>query len=162
MDKESGGLSYYVSGGKGVQTTSDKGPNGEKVFNDGILTSGVLANGEPNTNVISQAFYYWNTYNWGGPQYSSSRYELYVVKNSYIKMRELTLGYNLPQSMITKLGFSKLNLSVFGRNLFYFYRTIKDIDAEQLTSGSRWTQTVNNAGTNPSSRTMGVMIRASF
>jgi TonB-linked SusC/RagA family outer membrane protein len=162
MDKESGGLSYYVSGGKGVQTTSDKGPNGEKVFNDGILTPGVLANGEPNTNVISQAFYYWNTYNWGGPQYSSSRYELYVVKNSYIKMRELTLGYNLPQSMITKLGFSKLNLSVFGRNLFYFYRTIKDIDAEQLTSGSRWTQTVNNAGTNPSSRTMGVMIRASF
>ncbi len=162
MDKESGGLSYYVSGGKGVQTTSDKGPNGEKVFNDGMLIPGVLANGEPNTNVISQAFYYWNTYNWGGPQYSSSRYELYVVKNSYIKMRELTLGYNLPKSMISKLGFSKLNLSVFGRNLFYFYRTIKDIDAEQLTSGSRWTQTVNNAGTNPSSRTMGVMIRASF
>jgi hypothetical protein len=77
-------------------------------------------------------------------------------------MRELTLGYNLPQSLISKLGFSKLNLSVYGRNLFYFYRTIKDIDAEQLTSGSRWTQTVNNAGTNPSSRTMGVMIRASF
>ncbi|HOY18616.1 MAG TPA: SusC/RagA family TonB-linked outer membrane protein [Haliscomenobacter sp.] len=162
MDKESGGLSYYVSGGKGVQTTSDKGPNGEQVFNDGMLLPGVLANGEPNSNVISQAFYYWNVYNWGGPQYSSSRYELYIVKNSYIKMRELTLGYNLPQSMISKLGFSKLNLSVFGRNLFYFYRTIKDIDAEQLTSGSRWTQTVNNAGTNPSSRTMGVMIRASF
>ena len=162
MDKESGGLSYYVSGGKGVQTTSDKGPNGEQVFNDGMLLPGVLANGEPNSNVISQAFYYWNVYNWGGPQYSSSRYELYIVKNSYIKMRELTLGYNLPKSMISKLGFSKLNLSVFGRNLFYFYRTIKDIDAEQLTSGSRWTQTVNNAGTNPSSRTMGVMIRASF
>jgi iron complex outermembrane recepter protein len=162
MDKESGGLSYYVSNGKGVQTTGDKGPNGEQVFNDGMLIPGVLANGEPNTNVISQAFYYWNVYNWGGPQYSSSRYELYVVKNSYIKMRELTLGYNLPKSVISKLGFSKLNLSVFGRNLFYFYRTIKDIDAEQLTSGSRWTQTVNNAGTNPSSRTMGVMIRASF
>lgn len=162
MDAASGGLGYYVSGGKGIQTTADKGPNGEQVFHDGMLLPGVLANGEPNTNVISQAYYYWNVYNWGGPQYSSSRYELYIVKNSYIKMRELTLGYNLPQSVIGKMGFSKLNLSVFGRNLFYFYRTIKDIDAEQLTAGSRWTQTVNNAGTNPSSRTMGVMIRASF
>jgi len=162
MDAASGGLSYYVSGGKGIQTTGSQGPNGEKVFNDGMLLPGVLANGEPNTNVISQAYYYWNVYNWGGPQYSSSRYELYIVKNSYIKMRELTLGYNLPQSVISKMGFSRLNLSVFGRNLFYFYRTIKDIDAEQLTAGSRWTQTVNNAGTNPSSRTMGVMIRASF
>jgi hypothetical protein len=162
MDKESGGLSYYVSGGKGIQTNADKGPNGEQVFNDGILLPGVLANGEPNTNVISQAYYYWLTYNWGGPQYGSSRYELYVVKNSYVKLREITLGYNIPPNVISKMGFKSLNLSVFGRNLFYFYRTIKDIDAEQLTSGSRWTQTVNNAGTNPSSRTMGVMIRASF
>lgn len=162
MDKESGGLSYYLSGGKGVQTTADKGPNGEQVFNDGMLIPGVLANGEPNTNVISQAYYYWLTYNWGGPQYGSARYELFIKENSYVKLREATLGYNLPENLIKKLGFSKLNLSVFGRNLFYFYRTIKDIDAEQLTAGSRWTQTVNNAGTNPSSRTMGVMIRASF
>jgi iron complex outermembrane recepter protein len=46
--------------------------------------------------------------------------------------------------------------------LFYLYRTIKDMDAEQLTAGSRWTQTVSNAGTNPSSRTVGLMVRASF
>lgn len=162
MDKESGGLSYYVKDGKGIQTTADKGPNGETVYNDGMLIQGVTAEGQPNTNVISQAFYYWNTYNWGGPQYGSSRYELYIVKNSYVKLREVSLGYNIPAKMIQKAGFKNLNISVFGRNLMYFYRTIKDIDAEQLTAGSRWTQTVSNAGTNPSSRTLGIMVRASF
>jgi iron complex outermembrane recepter protein len=162
MDKESGGLSYYVSGGKGVQTTADKGPNGEQVFHDGMLLPGVTVEGAPNTNVVSQAYYYWLTYNWGGPQYGSARYENYIVKNSYVKLREVSLSYRVPQNIGKKLGMRNLQVSVFGRNLLYFYRTIKDIDAEQLTAGSRWDQTVTNAGTNPSSRSMGVMLRASF
>lgn len=163
MDTESGGLSYYLdSKGNGVQTTGTQGPNGEKVFHDGILQEGVTVEGQPNTNVISQAFYYWNAYNWGGPQYGSARYELYIVKNSYVKLREVSLGYNIPTKALSKIKMRNLNVSVYGRNLLYFYRTIKDMDAEQLTAGSRWTQTVSNAGTNPSSRTMGVMLRASF
>ncbi|MBL7700513.1 MAG: SusC/RagA family TonB-linked outer membrane protein [Chitinophagaceae bacterium] len=163
MDAESGGLRYYVDGsGKGVQTSGDQGPNGEKVFNDGMLIPGVTQDGNPNTNVISQAFYYWNVYNWGGPQYSYSRYELYVQKNSYVKMRELALNYNLPTKLAAKIGAKRLQLSVFGRNLFYIYRTIKDMDAEQTTAGSRWFQNVNNAGTNPSTRSYGVMLRTSF
>jgi iron complex outermembrane recepter protein len=162
MDTESGGLSYYVSSGKGIQTTAAQGPNGEKVHNDGILLSGVNVEGVPNTNVISQAYYYWQSYNWGGPQYGSSRYENYIVKNSYVKLREVSLGYKIPARMVKKVGVKNLHVSVFGRNLLYFYRTIKDMDAEQLTAGSRWEQTVTNAGTNPSSRSAGVMVRASF
>jgi iron complex outermembrane receptor protein len=163
MDADHGGQKYYVdANGKGVLTSSDQGPNGEKVFNDGMLMKGVTQDGQANTNVISQAFYYWNTYNWGGPQYSYSRYELYVQKNSYVKMRELALSYTLPSKIASKVGSKRLQLSVFGRNLFYLYRTLKDMDAEQTVAGSRWWQTVNNAGTNPSTRTYGVMLRTSF
>lgn len=163
MDKESGGLSYYRNAdGKGVQTNAAAGPNGEKVYNDGMLIDGVTVNGQKNTNVVSQSYYYWNTYNWGGPQYSVSRYDLYIVKNSYIKMREMSLSYALPISLAKKIGAKRLQLSVFGRNLFYIYRTIKDMDAEQLTAGSRWAQTVSNGGTNPSTRSYGVMIRSNF
>jgi hypothetical protein len=161
-DKERGGLSYYRQGGRGIQTTASQGPNGEQVFNDGMLIEGVLANGEQNTNVISQAFYYWNTYNWGGPQYSSSRYSLYVNEATYVKLRELSLSYNVPSRIASKIGASRLQLSVFGRNLFFFYRTIKDIDPEVLTAGSRWSQQVNNAGTNPATRSVGFMLRSSF
>ncbi|TDE45976.1 SusC/RagA family TonB-linked outer membrane protein [Flavobacterium rhamnosiphilum] len=162
MDKASGGLSYYMNGDQGVQTTAAAGPNGEVVYNDGMLMDAVNEDGSKNTNVISQAYYYFNTYNWGGPQYSSSRYELYVQKNSYIKLREVSLSYNLPSEVAKKLGATKLSVSAFGRNLLYFYRTIKDMDAEQTTAGSRWSQTLTNAGTNPSTRTLGLMIRASF
>jgi TonB-linked SusC/RagA family outer membrane protein len=163
MDEASGGLAYYVNAqGKGVQTTGTAGPNGEVVYHDGMLMQGVTGDGNPNTNVMSQAYYYWNTYNWGGPQYSSSRYELYVVKNSYIKMRELSLGYTLPAKWAKKISARNVTLSVFGRNLFYLYRTIKDMDAEQTTAGSQWQQQLTNAGTNPSTRSYGVMLRTSF
>jgi hypothetical protein len=77
-------------------------------------------------------------------------------------MRELALNYSLPANLAQKIGAKKLQVSVYGRNLFYLYRTLKDLDAEQTTAGSRWFQTVNNIGTNPSTKTVGVMLRASF
>jgi hypothetical protein len=165
MDKEHGGISYYYDAvaKKGVPTTGSTGPNGEPVYQDGILLDGVLADGSKNTNVASASNYFWTVYNWGGPQYSpNTRYELYVNKNSYIKFREVTLTYRMPASFAKKIGARSLQISAFGRNLFYLYRTIKNMDAEQTTAGSRWTQTLNNIGTNPSTRTFGVSLRAGF
>ncbi|TLV00286.1 SusC/RagA family TonB-linked outer membrane protein [Dyadobacter luticola] len=163
MDTEHGGLSYYVdAAGNGVQTTESAGPNGQPVYHDGMLMQGVTANGETNTNVVSQAVYYNATYNWGGPQYGNARYELYVQENTYFKMRELSLAYRLPATWGRKIGAQNVSLSVFGRNLFFLYRTIKDMDAEQTSVSSRWYENINNAGSNPSFRTMGVMLRASF
>ncbi|MDD5149208.1 MAG: SusC/RagA family TonB-linked outer membrane protein [Flavobacterium sp.] len=165
MDTEHGGLTYYNNGDHNVQlaTGATAGPGGEKVYHDGMLLPGVQVDGAPNDHVVSQADYYWTVYNWGGPQYSpNTRYELYIKENSYVKLRELSLDYSFPKSILKKIGFTKFNLSVFGRNLFYVYRTIKDMDAEQTTAGSRWFQNVNNTGTNPSSRTYGLMLRASL
>jgi TonB-linked outer membrane protein, SusC/RagA family len=163
MDAEHGGMSYYLDeNGKGVAYSGTSGPNGEKIFHDGILLDGVLANGSPNENVITQVLYYAATYNWGGPQYSDSRYELYVQKNNYIKMRELSLGYRLPDHIAAKLRAKSLQLSAFGRNLFFVYRSVKDLDPEQMTAGSNWVNQVSNAGTSPATRTYGLMLRASF
>lgn len=162
MDTGHGGLSYYISNGKGVAHNGQTGPNGETVYHDGMLMEGVLSDGTPNDNIISQAVYYNSTYNWGGPQYSSSRYELYVQKNNYIKMRELSLGYQLPANIASKLKAKSLQISAFGRNLFFIYRTIKDLDPEQMTGGSNWINQVSNAGTSPATKTYGLMLRASF
>ncbi|HSF55971.1 MAG TPA: hypothetical protein VLA71_19605, partial [Algoriphagus sp.] len=163
-NEASGGLAYYLKDGKGVQVphTTAAGPNGEAVYHDGMLMDGVTADGQANSNVISQALYYWNTYNWGGPQYGQSRYELYIQDNTYLKMRELSLGYTLPAHISRKVGASNLNISMYGRNLFFLYRNIKDLDPEVLTGGSRWTQTLTSAGTNPATRTIGFMLRAKF
>ncbi|PPK87759.1 TonB-linked SusC/RagA family outer membrane protein [Neolewinella xylanilytica] len=163
MDAESGGLRYYQNeDGQGVQTTANEGPNGELVFNDGILLEGVNINGEPNTNVVSQARYYNGTYNWGGPQYGNSRYELYINENNWVKVRELALGFNLPTTWLSGVGMQNANISVYGRNIFFIYRSIKDLDPEQTTAGSRWYQNINNAGNNPSFRSFGVQFKTSF
>lgn len=163
MNTERGGLSYYINEDeKGVETSSPEGPNGEPVYNDGMLMDGVTADGNPNTNVISQAQYYNATYNWGGPQYSQARYELFIKENTYLKLRELSFGYQIPSAFAQRLGASSINVSAFGRNLFFFYRNIKDLDPEVLTGGSRWAQTLTNAGTNPATRSVGLMLRASF
>ncbi|HLT88465.1 MAG TPA: SusC/RagA family TonB-linked outer membrane protein [Sphingobacterium sp.] len=163
MDAEHGGLSYYVDAdGKGVAHNGTTGPNGEKMYHDGMLMEGVLANGDQNTNIISQATYFVQTYNWGGPQYSNSRYELYVQKNNYIKLRELSFGYRLPASVTSKLRAKNVQISAFGRNLFFLYRSLKDLDPEQMTGGSNWINNVSNAGTSPATRTFGLMLRASF
>ncbi|HLO79776.1 MAG TPA: hypothetical protein VK166_02390, partial [Chitinophagaceae bacterium] len=164
MDKAHGGLSYYVDGtGKKIQTSGTAGPNGEKVYNDGMLLPGVKADGTASDYMTTSSNYWWTVYNWGGPQYSpNTRYELYIQKNSYIKMRELAIGYNLPHDIAKKIGAKNVNFSVFGRNLFYFYRTLKQIDAEQTAAGARWFQSLTNVGTNPSTRTVGVMLRTTF
>lgn len=163
MDASRGGVSYYKdANGRGIETNAASGPNGETVYHDGMKLGGVFADGTPNTYVTSQFYYYFEGYNWGGPQYSNSQYFRYIVKNSYWKMREISLSYTLPQSISRKIKANKLQLSVFGRNLFYLYRTIKDMDAEQLTSGLNWNQSLTNAGTQPATRTFGVSLRANF
>lgn len=163
-DTESGGLSYYVDAtGVNRLTNGAAGPNGELVYHDGRILEGVKADGTPNDYVASSSYYYFVTYNWGGPQYSpNTRYELFVKENSYIKMRELVLRYALPQSLVRKIGLSNMEISAFGRNLFFIYKTIDHMDPEQATAGSRWFQTVNNVGTNPSTRTFGGSLRFSF
>ena len=164
MDAEHGGLSYYEdTNGNRIQSNSGQGPNGEVVYDNGILLDGVTIDGAPNEYLTNNPEYYNSVYNWGGPQYSpNTRYELYIQENSYVKMRELSFSYYLPTKALNQIGLTKLQFSVFGRNLFYLYRTIKDMDAEQTTAGSRWDQNVNNVGTNPSTRTFGLMIRASL
>jgi iron complex outermembrane recepter protein len=163
MDAAHGGVAYYKDAqGRGIETTAATGPGGETVYHDGIKMGGVFPDGTPNTYVTSQFFYYWDQYNWGGPQYSNSEYFKYILKNTYWKMREISLSYTLPQSISSKIRANKLQVSVFGRNLFYLYRTIKDMDAEQLTAGLSWSSSLNNAGTQPSTRTFGVSLRAGF
>lgn len=162
---ERGGLTYYKdANGQGVQVpnSATSGPGGQTLYRDGMLMEGVTADGKVNTNVISQAGYYNMTYNWGGPQYSSSRYELYIQENNYIKMREVSLTYSLPIAWASKIGASRLSFSAYGRNLFFIYRSIKDMDPEATTAGSKWSQNITNAGTNPATRSIGCMLRASF
>ncbi|AYN66396.1 SusC/RagA family TonB-linked outer membrane protein [Euzebyella marina] len=166
-DSARGGLSYYPSqDGDNVQliqTNAAQGPAGERVYNDGIILDGVKADGTPNDIVVSNPEYFWTVYNWGGPAYSpNTRYDLFVRENNYLKMREISIGYSIPKEVVEKTGLSSINLSVFGRNLFYLYRSIKEVDGEGVTVGTDWQENWYNGANGWTSKTVGLQLRARF
>ena len=167
-DTEQGGLYYYYPGNNnasGVPVQVDPslgaGPNGETVYHDGVILPGVVAStGEKNTRIIPAGYYYNQTYNWG-TQPEQLTYRHSVFDNSYVKLRELTIGYQFPEKLISKLGMTRLSVSVFGRNLFYFYKALKNYDAESSV-GTSWASQAVVGGSTTATRNFGVSLRASF
>jgi iron complex outermembrane recepter protein len=174
-DAEHGGVAYYVDGsGTKVATTSTAGPDGETVYHDGMILDGVkeikdesgTVTGYAENDVIVDApTYYLDALTWGAnPAWGSgmSRYDLSIYDNSYIKFRELSLGYNLPKTLISKIGLSNLQVSLVGRNLFFIYKNLPNMDSEVLL-GSNWiNQGIDTGTSTASSRSFGITFRASF
>ncbi|WP_114750987.1 SusC/RagA family TonB-linked outer membrane protein [Pleomorphovibrio marinus] len=77
-----------------------------------------VSTGEPNTTQIS-AEQYWNHV---VPAQDQSVGEEFLNSSTFVKMRELRLGYNFPRAFTERLGVNQLNLSFVGQNLFYFVR----------------------------------------
>ncbi len=93
----------------------------------GILVDGVRqSDGQPNTNRVCPQNYW-------GDQYGNHESAIYDA--SYVKLREMKLGYRLPSSLISKLGFSSASIAVVGRNLALWTDT-PNIDPETAFDAS--------------------------
>jgi TonB-linked SusC/RagA family outer membrane protein len=73
--------------------------------------------------------------------------EYWMVDRSFAKLREVTLGYTLPASMLGKNKLIKsASISLVGRNLLYFAKR-KDLDLDQFASGYNASdRTLGNGG----------------
>jgi hypothetical protein len=98
----------------------------ENDWNDpGIVERGVLPDGSVNgdgqndVTVTSEGYFHG----------LSSNREMAILDASYIKLREVRLGYTLPSSLMRRLGFSGGDISIIGRNLALWSRA-EDIDPE--------------------------------
>jgi TonB-linked SusC/RagA family outer membrane protein len=60
----------------------------------------------------------------------------FVYDASFVKLRELSLGYSLPSSFISKTPFTKISVSVVGRNLAILYKKVPHLDPEAAVTGS--------------------------
>jgi hypothetical protein len=60
--------------------------------------------------------------------------EYYMISRSFAKLREASIGYSLPSSMLNGSFIKKATFSIVGRNLLYFAAR-KDIDLDQYASG---------------------------
>ncbi len=64
----------------------------------------------------------------------SSRSTRFLFKNDYVRLKSLTLGYNLPSNLLNKIGLSKLRLFVQADN-FFTWQSHKGIEPEQAFNG---------------------------
>jgi hypothetical protein len=87
----------------------------------GIIVDGILPDGSRNTSVAVCPEDYF------GRNYGIN--EASIDDASYIKLREVRVGYELPDAWVDRVGFRGGNLSLIGRNLFLWSR-IENIDPE--------------------------------
>jgi len=159
-DEASGGVTYTDANG----VTQHDGIIPDGVLNDGLKANGVDLGGMTYADAVKQGLlkpipayaYYENLSQW-----SSGIREYSVFENSWVALREVTVGYNVPGKYLSKLKINTLSLNLTGRNIAYLYKTAKDgINPESIFS--------NRAGAFaeyggwPLVRSLGFNIRASF
>jgi len=86
-----------------------------------------------------------------------------VIDKSFVKLREVTLGYKLSTKMLTKLPFNELSFTLVGRNLLLFTpESNQYIDPETSTFGTDLAGQFGEFSANPSTKSIGFNIKASF
>lgn len=133
-----------------------RNPDGTYAANSGgIIQPGVFANGQPNNVRVS------NT-NFGLFGYSRQPNAAFVYDASFVKLREVALGFSFPKALMTRLGFVKgADLSIVGRNLWIIHKNLPDADPEEgLSSGNLGLG--YQSGAYPTTRTVGANLRLSF
>jgi TonB-linked SusC/RagA family outer membrane protein len=118
---------------------------------DGIIFQGVFEDGTPNTVILPAEVYYHASY---------SVNEAYIYDASYVKLREIKLGYTFDKRLLKKAGLEGLNLSFVVRNAAFLYRKANDIDPEAAfnTSNVQGVETL----TLPTTRALGFNIQLKF
>lgn len=116
----------------------------------GVVLDGVTADGKPNTKrVVIDA---------NSPAIPRAGFS---YDASYVKLRELTLSYALPQSIFTNIKAIKgASLSLIGRNLWIIHKNLPYSDPEENLSAGN-IQGVQS-GAYPTTRSIGFNIKLNF
>lgn len=124
-ERDGNGLPYYDA-------------NGDFVGNYGVVLPGYCINtqtGEAyqNEHVVHYLYKYMPNFGGWGNYLTTPG----IVNNTWVKMRELSLTYELPQRFLEKQNFFKqASISLVGRDLFYFFKTLPDNINPEGTQGS--------------------------
>jgi TonB-linked SusC/RagA family outer membrane protein len=85
----------------------------------------------------------------------------FVYDASFVRLREVSLGYSVPARMIERTPFTTVSLNLIGRNLFLLHRKVPHIDPESATGGSGNIQGYEGGGL-PSVRSYGLSVNLGF
>ena len=164
IDFKSGGDIYSGTNVRMTQAGFHKqtlmGREGEAPLTvNGVIQDGTDANGAPIYKPFSkqltpgEANNYWN-------RLGDRAAEKFVYDASFVKLRQITLGYNLPKKILGKTPIQNLMLSFVARNLAIIHKNTDNIDPESSYTSSN-SQGLDYFGM-PATRTYGFNLRATF
>jgi len=148
-ERNGGGLPYTSPGG----VTS----------NSGVILPGVYPDGAENTKVVHYYFKYMQYGVWSsGPIGSSWIHSTAVFNDTWYKLREVSVNYDLPLSLVRKTkAFQAASISLVGRDLFYLYSSLPDHINPEGSNGAGNAQGIEFASL-PGVRSFGIQARLSF
>ena len=135
--EESGVLASSLKGRETAEAIADGG---------GMVVPGVNADGTPNTTKVTAQAYFNSLF---------QIHEPYVYDASFVKLREVKLGYTMPGTLSRKVGVSSLYLALVGRNL-WLHTKVPNIDPE--TAFDSGNAQGLEFGQFPSARSFGFMV----
>lgn len=129
-----------------------------------VATAGYVANGVVNTGTAENPVYVKNTKPVDPQAYWGSVFDNtpapFIYDASYVKLREVSLGYTIPKSVFNGAKINSIYISAFARNLLTFNKDLPNIDPESMyTSGNGQGF---EYGSLPSRRSYGFNIKVTF
>lgn len=115
-----------------------------------MVFPGVYEDGTPNTTEISASQYY-----------GSLLPEDFLYDASFIKLKELSLGYSFPSKLLKKTPLSSLNVSFVARNLCYLLKHTPGTSPEGGYDTTMFSQAIDYAAL-PYTRTFGLSVSLGF
>ncbi len=140
----------------GLSARTENRPE-EGLVNDGVYADN-LTGTWVSTGVVDTTHIDVETY-WGDLAYNDFSNSVYDA--TYVKLRQVTLTYEIPKSLVEKTPFSSMSLGVYGRNLWIIYSKLPYMDPEvnSLNSSNAYGIEANAI---PSSRSVGVNLKIVF
>ena len=156
-------LWYGYSGGLYADTVSP-----EWRTPTGTVLQGVYANGQTNTtqvggvNAAGNAVLNGNNYYSYQPEgYTNAPNSQFIYDASYVKLREASISYTLPKSILSSTFLEDVTLSLVGRNLWIIHKNLPYGDPEAGVGGGLRSRG-NSIGILPTTRDIGLNVNIKF
>ncbi len=152
IDGRFGSKLYTSANAYGTYYGLDKRTVENNVRQTGVTVTGVDQNGAPFSKVVPAQDYY------QGIAFNIT--DQFVYDASFVKLRQVILGYSLPASILSQTPVQSVSLSLVSRNLFLLYSKVPNVDPESNYNNSN-AQGLENFGV-PTTRSYGLNLLVRF
>jgi hypothetical protein len=104
----------------------------EGVYQEGTIIDGIDVSGQPNQTYVDPFVYYQKVSMW-----QEEIHEPFIYDASFIKLREVSLSYQLPKSFVQRIKLEKASVGIYATNIWLIYSNVPNVDPEtMLTNGN--------------------------